>query len=63
MKFESLEVKGVREVADAVEVVEDDDNADFFSIYGRDEQGYAHCIGDFTTRSAAEEIRNALASD
>lgn len=63
MKFESLEVKGVREVADAVEVVHDDHEADFFSIYGRDEQGFAHCIGDFNSRQAAEEIRNALLSD
>lgn len=63
MKFESLEVKGVREVADAVEVVEDDLDADFFSIYGRDELGYAHCIGDFSSREGAEAIKNALASD
>jgi hypothetical protein len=61
MKFKSLEVHGVREVADdAVEVVYDDLDADFFSLYGRDERGFAHCIGDFTTRQAADEIKNAL---
>lgn len=63
MKFESLEVKGVREVEDACEVVTDDADADFFSLYGRDEHGFAHCIGDFTTRQAANEIKNALSSD
>lgn len=63
MKFKTLEVRGVREVADACEVVEDDLDADFFSIYGRDEQGFAHCIGDFTSRQAAEQIRDALSSD
>jgi hypothetical protein len=60
MKFTTLEVKGVREVADACEVVLDDDYADFFSLYGRDEQGFAHCIGDFHSRNAAEQIKNAL---
>lgn len=63
MKFKTLEVRGVREVADACEIVHDDEDADFFSIYGRDEQGFAHCIGDFHDRQSAEEIRNALASD
>ena len=63
MKFKTLEVRGVREVADACEVVDDDNEADFFSIYGRCEQGFAHCIGDFTTRVAAEEIKNALLAD
>lgn len=63
MKFKSLEVRGVREVADACEIVDDDLDADFFSIYGRDEQGFAHCVGDFTTRAAADEIVNALTTD
>ena len=60
MKFKTLEVRGVREVADACEVVDDDEDADFFSIYGRDDAGFAYCIGDFTTREAAEEIQKAL---
>lgn len=63
MKFESLEVQGVREVDDAYEVVEDDDDAEFFSIYGRDEQGFAHCIGDFNSRNAAEQIKAAFNLD
>ena len=60
MKFTTLEVRGVRERDDACEVVDDDEDADFFSIYGRDEQGFAHCIGDFSTREAAQAIQNAL---
>lgn len=63
MKFETLEVRGVREVADAVEVVENDRDADFFSIYGRDEHGFAHCIGDFSTRAGADEVVKALTVD
>lgn len=61
MKFTRTEVKGVRFVGnDDVEVVEDDVDADFFSIYGRDESGFAYCVGDFTSRDAAETIKAAL---
>lgn len=61
MKFERLEVKGVQSVGEEdYQVVEDDLDAEFFSIYGRDEYGFAHCIGDFTSRQAAEEIKAAL---
>jgi hypothetical protein len=63
MKFVSLEVKGVVERGDACEIVEDDEQAEFFSIYGRDERGFAHCIGDFSSRCGAEEIKNALMSN
>ncbi len=63
MRFVSLEVKGVKEVdAENVMVVEDDADADFFSIYGRCEQNFAHCIGDFNSRSAAESIKTAIES-
>ena len=62
MKFTSLEVKGVANAgtSDDYEVVENDADAEFFSIYGRDEHGFAHCIGDFNTRAAAEDIKAAL---
>jgi hypothetical protein len=61
MKFVKLEVKGVRHVGDEdVEVVEDDVDAEFYSIYGRDECGFAYCVGDFTSRNAAETIKAAL---
>lgn len=61
MKFERLEVKGVRHTeSDDCEVVEHDADAEFFSIYGRDEQGFAHCIGDFKSREGAEFIKAAL---
>lgn len=60
LRFTSLEVKGVQEVADECMVVEDDADADFFSIYGRDDAGLAYCIGDFSTRSGAEFIKEAL---
>ena len=60
MKFVSLEVKGVTESDDCCEIVEDDADADFFSLYGRDEQGFAHFIGDFADRAGAESIKAAL---
>lgn len=62
MRFVSLEVKGVKELNDDCMVVEDDADADFFSIYGRDEQGLAYCIGDFSARSGAEFIKSAIES-
>lgn len=61
MKFVKLEVKGVRHIGEEdCEVVDDDADAEFFSIYGRDERGFAYCIGDFTSRPAAETIKAAL---
>jgi hypothetical protein len=62
LRFVSLEVKGVKEMFEECQVVEDDADADFFSIYGRDENNLAHCIGDFSTRQGAEVIRAAIES-
>jgi len=63
LRFTKLEVKGVKDINDdSCEVVEDDADADFFSIYGRDEEGFAHCIGDFSTRHGAETIKAAIES-
>lgn len=60
LKFVSLEVKGVADHGDYCSVVEDDADADFFSLYGRDEDGFAHCIGDFADRAGADSIKAAL---
>ena len=62
VRFESLEVKGVREFHDRCEVVEDDADAEFFSIYGLTGEGHAHCIGDFSSREGAESIKSAIES-
>ena len=62
MRFVSLEVKGVKEIGEDCMVVEDDADADFFSLYGRDEQNYAYCIGDFSTRCGADVIKTAIES-
>ena len=62
MKFVSLEVQGVVDDGEDCYVVEDDAEAHFFSIYGRDEQGFAYCIGDFSTRQNAELIKAAIES-
>ena len=62
MKFVNLEVKGVTCDGDDCQIVEHDADADFFSIYGRDEEGFAHCVGDFADRQGAEFIKAALES-
>ncbi len=60
MKFVSLEVQPVIECGEHCQVADDDADADFFSLYGRDENGFAYCIGDFSSRSGAERIKAAL---
>jgi hypothetical protein len=62
LRFVSLEIKGVREFHDRCEVVEDDADAEFFSLYGREDEGFAHCIGDFSSREGAELIKAAIES-
>ena len=62
MRFVSLEVKGVKELGEECMVVEDDADADFFSLYGRTEENFAYCIGDFSTRDGAETIKTAIES-
>lgn len=63
VRFVSLEVKGVKEINEKdCMVVENDAEADFFSIYGRDDDDHAYCIGDFSSRSGAEFIKTAIES-
>lgn len=63
VRFVSLEVKGVKDVdAENCMVVEDDADADFFSLYGLDERHHAYCIGDFSSREGAETIKTAIES-
>lgn len=62
MRFVSLEVKGVKDFGDDCQIVENDADADFFSLYGRTEDSYAYCIGDFSSREGAETIKTAIES-
>lgn len=62
MKFVSLEVQGVKEMDDNCMIVEDEADADFFSIYGRTDEGHAYCVGDFSSRQSAEVIKAAIES-
>jgi hypothetical protein len=57
-----LEVQPVCRAArsDDFHIVDDDADADFFALYGRDEAGFAHAIGDFADRQGAEIIKAAL---
>jgi hypothetical protein len=61
LRFEALEVKGVRDVGDQVLVVEDDAEAEFFALYGKTNE-YTYCLGDFSTRDGAEFIKAAIES-
>lgn len=60
MKFASYEIKAVQDDGDNCMIVDDDADADFFSIYGRDENGLAHCLGDFADRQSAAFIKAAI---
>jgi hypothetical protein len=62
LRFTSLEVQGVKEIDDNCMVVEDDADADFFSIYGITEEGHAYCVGDFSSREGAGVIKAAIES-
>lgn len=58
-RFISLEVYGVKDFGDCAEVCQDD-KADYFAIYGvlLNSHGSPEycCVGDFSTRDAAELI-------
>ena len=62
--FDDFEVSGVieREYKDGkyCEVVHNDEEADFFSLYGHYKEGGVTCIGDFTTRESAETMASLL---
>lgn len=62
MRFVSLEIQGVRQLGEDCMIVEDDADAEFFSIYGRSEEGHAYCVGDFSSREGAEVIKTAIES-
>lgn len=62
LRFISLEVKGVREIHDQCQIVEDDADADFFSLYGVGDDKLAYCIGDFSSREGADTIKAAIES-
>lgn len=59
MRFVAYDVEPVKDYGDFVEVCLPED-ADFWSVYGRLENGEAVCIGDFTTQAVAEEIKGAI---
>lgn len=52
----------MKQIGEDCMIVEDDADADFFSIYGRTEQGHAYCVGDFSSRNGADVIKIALES-
>ncbi|MCA9457526.1 MAG: hypothetical protein KC587_12750 [Nitrospira sp.] len=53
--FDAYEIHGCKDYDGFVEQVEDDE-AEFWSIYGHISNQGLECIGDFKTRRAAEEV-------
>ena len=65
MRFEYLEIQPCRRGTDGIGgdhivTVDDPKEADFWTLYGRDEEGLAVAIGDFGTREGALEVLNAI---
>lgn len=57
--FDSYEVHGCKDFGDYVEQVPDAE-AQFWSLYGHIPGQGVECIGDFTTREAAEEVQERI---
>jgi hypothetical protein len=52
--FDNYEVESVKTVGGDIEVCEDDE-AEFYSVYHRNEKGFADCVFDSNVRKAAED--------
>lgn len=61
MKFVDYKIEPIKDDGDDCFVVEPHE-ADFWSLYGYDEQGFAHCIGDYNTKENAQQIKAAIES-
>lgn len=59
MKFVKYKIEPVVDTGEFCEVVSPE-KADFWSLYGYDEDGFAHCIGDYSTQEGAEQIKAAI---
>lgn len=59
MQFVSYDIAPVRDLGETAETCEPHE-ADYWSLYGVDEEGFAHAIGDFSTHADATFIRDAI---
>ena len=59
MEFNSYEIVPLQDLGEHVEQCEER-QADLWGLYGIDPKGDAYAIGDFSTRSDAQFIRDAL---
>ncbi len=59
MKFNSYEVVPLQDLGEHVEQCEER-HADVWGLYGIDSHGDAYAIGDFSTKSDAQFIKDAL---
>ena len=58
MKFEDYKVVPLKDHANPVECAER--NAQFWGLYGVDDKGDAYAVGDFSSKTDAEFIRDAI---
>ena len=54
--FDAYEIHACKDYGGYIEPVEDESEADFWSLYGHIPGRGLECIGDFNTRQQAEEI-------
>ena len=59
--YVDVEVSGVATADGECFTVEDDTEAEFFSVYLRTREGFAECVADVHTRANAESIANGFA--
>jgi len=60
--YVDVEVAGVATQDGECFTVEDDAEAEFFSVYLRTEEGLAECVADVATRAVAESIADGFAA-
>lgn len=59
--YVDVDVEAIATDDDGCFRVDNDDDADFFSVYLRDSDGLAECVADVRTRERAEALAETLA--
>ncbi|HEY1098799.1 MAG TPA: hypothetical protein VGF99_07715 [Myxococcota bacterium] len=58
--YVDVEVAGVATEGSELFTVDDDVDAEFFSVYLRTEEGFAECVADVATRQRAQTIADGF---
>lgn len=63
-EFDAVEVHGVRRLhlANDVDVEQDDERPEFYSVFAHMREGGVDCIGDFDTRGEADQYAGEIAT-